>query len=79
MTDIEKVLKIQKHTNSRMKLLTHYHKFLNIFDQKIVKMLALARNKKINHWIELENTDKNKSELFWELLYNISYKKFLTL
>ena len=79
MTDIEKALKIQKHTNSKMKLLTHYYKFLNIFDWKIAETLASARNKKINHQIKLKNINESKSESFWKLLYNMSCEKFLIL
>ena len=63
MTDIEKALKIQKHTNSKTKLLAHYYKFLNIFNQKIAQMLASARNRKINHQIKFKNMNENKSEL----------------
>ena len=32
MTDIEKVLKIQQSINFKIKLSTHYYKFLDIFD-----------------------------------------------
>ena len=49
VTEIEKMLKVQKHTDSRTKLSAHYHKFLNIFNQKIMKMLASARNREINY------------------------------
>ena len=64
MTDIEKTLKVQKHTNSRTKLSAHYHKFLNVFDQKITETLTSARDREIDHQIKFKNINKNKSESF---------------
>ncbi len=32
LANIEKTLKLKKHTNSRDKLLKHYHEFLRVFD-----------------------------------------------
>ena len=72
-------MKVWKYTNSRTKLLTYYHKFLNIFNWKIAETLASARNKKINYQIKLKNTNENRSESLWKLLYNMSCEKLLTL
>jgi len=49
MTDIEKVLILQKKTDSRTILFNHYHEFLNVFDHMMTEKLPLLREEGIDH------------------------------
>ena len=62
MTNIKKVLKVQKHTNSKIKLLMHYYKFLKVFDQEAANKLSSTQELEIDNQIKLENKDNKKSE-----------------
>ena len=80
MTNIDKTLKIKSYTNSRKKLLKHYHQYLNVFDRKAADTISSLREKEIDHDIELEKNENEKtSSSFWDSLYNMSQEKLLIL
>jgi len=49
MTDIEKVLTLQKKTDLRTILSDHYHEFLNVFDHTMTEKLPLLRREDTDH------------------------------
>jgi hypothetical protein len=53
MADIEKVLTLQKKTDSRTILSDHYHEFLNVFDRMMTEKLPPLRREDTDHQIEL--------------------------
>ena len=79
MTDIEKALISQKKTNLRTILLSHYHKFLNVFNCMMTEKLSLLKEEDTNYWIKLKEIDEKESKVFWDSLYNITKKKLLML
>ncbi len=64
MTDIKKVLTSQKKTDLRTILLSHYHKFLNVFDCMMTEKLPFLREEDTDHQIELKKMNEKKSKVF---------------
>jgi len=63
MTDIEKVLTLQKKTDSRTILSDHYHEFLNVFNHTMTEKLSFLREEDTDHQIELEEMNEKKSKV----------------
>jgi len=61
MINIEKALTLQKKTDLRTILFSHYHEFLNVFDHTITEKLPFLRKEGIDHQIELK--EMNEKEL----------------
>ena len=61
MTDIEKILIFKKKSDSRMLLLSHYYKFLDIFNHTMTEKLSSFWEEKTDYCIELEKVDEKKS------------------
>jgi hypothetical protein len=59
MTDIEKILKSKTRTDPQTKLPSHYHKFLEIFDQAEAEKLPPLCRPDMDHQIKLVS-DKNR-------------------
>jgi transposase InsO family protein len=78
MADIEKALKVRKHTDPKVKLPAHYHTYLDVFDRQAADVLPPFRPG-VDHRIELEATDGKKPELPWGPLYNMSREELLVL
>jgi len=49
MINIEKVLTLQKKTDSRTILFNHYHEFLNVFNCTMTEKLSFLREEDTNH------------------------------
>jgi len=60
MTDIEKVLILQKKTDLRTILLNHYHEFLNVFNCMMTEKLPFLKEEDTDHQIELEKMNEKK-------------------
>jgi len=60
MTDIEKVLILQKKINLRTILSDHYHEFLNVFNYMMTEKLPFFRKEGINHQIKLKEIDEKE-------------------
>ncbi len=60
MTDIEKVLILQKKTDSRTILFNHYHQFLNVFNCMMTEKLPFLKEEDTDHQIELEKMNEKK-------------------
>jgi len=60
MIDIEKALTSQKKTDLRTILLSHYHKFLNVFNYIMTEKLPLLREKGTDHQIELKEINEKE-------------------
>ena len=56
LVDIQKVLanRTKKRTDLCIKLLKHFHKFLNVFDYTRVEKLPPLKGKGINYYIEIK-------------------------
>ena len=63
ITDIKKVLISQKKSDLQIKLLDHYHKFLDVFDCIMTEKLFFLRGKEMNHHIELKEIDEKKLKM----------------
>ncbi len=63
ITDIEKVLTSQKKTDLRTILLSHYYKFLNVFNCTMTEKLSLLKEEDMNHQIELKEVNKKESKV----------------
>ncbi len=63
MTDIEKALISQKKTNLRTILLSHYHKFLNVFNCMMTEKLPFLKEEDTDHQIELEEMNEKESKV----------------
>jgi len=60
MTDIEKVLILQKKTDSRTIFFNHYHQFLNVFNCMMTEKLPFLKEEDTDHQIELEKMNEKK-------------------
>ncbi len=60
MTNIEKVLTLQKKTDLRTILSDHYHEFLNVFAHIMTEKLLFLRKEDINHQIELKEVNEKE-------------------
>jgi hypothetical protein len=60
IANIEKVLIVQKETNSHIKLLEYYSKFLSIFDYLEAEKLLLLYSPRTDYIIELEKVNKKE-------------------
>ncbi len=63
MTNIEKALISQKKTNLRTILLSHYHKFLNVFNCMMTEKLPSLKEEDTDHQIELEEMNEKESKV----------------
>jgi len=63
MTDIEKVLILQKKTDLRTILSDHYHEFLNVFNHTMTEKLPLLREEGTDHQIELKEMNEKESKV----------------
>jgi len=63
MIIIEKALISQKKTDLRTILLSHYHKFLNVFNYMMTEKLPFLRKEDINHQIELKEMNEKESKV----------------
>jgi len=60
ITNIKKVLIVQKETNPRIKLLEYYSEFLSIFDYLEAEKLLLLHSPRTDYTIELEKVNKKE-------------------
>ena len=60
IADIEKVLIVQKETDSYIKLPEYYSKFLSIFDYLEAEKLLLLRSPRTNYTIKLEKVNRKE-------------------
>jgi len=63
ITDIEKVLTSQKKKDLRTILLSHYHKFLNVFNHTMTEKLPLLKEEDTDHQIELKEMNEKESKV----------------
>jgi len=63
MTDIKKVLILQKKTDLRTILFDHYHEFLNVFNHIMTEKLLPLREEDIDHQIELKEMNEKESKV----------------
>jgi len=60
---IKKVLTLQKKTNLRTILLSHYHEFLDVFDHTMTEKLPFLRREDTDHQIELKEMNEKESKV----------------
>ena len=78
--NIEKTLRVKSKINSWLKLLAHYFKFLNVFDQAEVSKLSFIQSSDKNYKIELVLNEKDQTlNSSWDSLYNMSHDELLIL
>jgi len=63
MTDIKKALTSQKKTDSRTILLSHYHKFLTVFDHIMTEKLSSLREEGTDYQIKLKESNEKESKV----------------
>jgi len=61
--NIEKALTSQKKTGLRTIFLSHYHKFLYVFDCTMTEKLSFLRKEDTDHQIELKEMNKKESKV----------------
>ena len=78
--NIKKTLRVKLKTDLWLKLLAHYFKFLNVFDQAEVSKLSFIQSSNKNHKIKLVLNEKNQTlNSFWNSLYSMSHDELLIL
>lgn len=80
LADIEKMLKPKVHSDPRLKLPAHYHKYLDVFDRKQADTLPPLRGEGIDHNIELvKDKDSKDPEVPYGPLYQMPRDELLVL
>lgn len=80
MSDINKALRIKKHTDPAKKLPAYLHQYLDVFSRQASEELPPLRGRGIDHEIELIRDRNDKEpEVPWGLLYSMSRDELLVL
>ncbi len=79
MINIKKALTLQKKTDLRTILLSHYYKFLNVFNHTMTEKLSFLRKEDTDHQIKLKEMNEKESKVLWDSLYNMTREKLLVL
>ena len=70
MADINKILRMKKHSDFQKKLFKYFYHYLQIFNCKVVDQLLSLRGDSMNYKIELILDKNDKApDVFYDSLY----------
>src|SRR5436190_23391537 len=80
MANINKTLRVKKHSDFQKKLFKYFHHHLQIFSYKAIDQLPSLCDNSADHKIKLILNDNNKAfNILYSFLYQMSRKELLIL